>query len=280
MPTKLKRNVCPVGTLGAAPKGRLKVWRDRMRAIGTLVLAISLVPVCALAQAGRWDTGRWNTGRLDAGRPGELCQTAIAGNAPATRLPPNLLTAIGRVESGRLDPRDGNVKAWPWSINAEGRGYTFNTKAEAIAAVTAFRARNVMSVDVGCMQVNLMYHPAAFASLEEAFDPAANVRYAAKFLGQLFAETGDWNTAAAHYHSKTPDLALAYQRKVLAQLPGAARVQAVSAEQLSLTSAWASTLGTAPASAPRQMTGTLEARNWGAAPRPAHPRTILLASRR
>jgi hypothetical protein len=250
-----------------ALEDRLKVWMFRMRGL-RVMLAVCLVPLCAFAQAAR----------ADAGRAGDLCQLAIAGNASATRLPANLLTAIGRVESGRVDPRDGNVKAWPWSINAEGRGYVFNTKAEAIAAVTAFRARNVLSVDVGCMQVNLMYHPAAFASLEEAFDPAANVRYASKFLGQLFAESGDWNTAAAHYHSKTPDLALAYQRKVLAQLPGAARVQAVSAEQLSLTNAWASTLGSPQAATPRQAPRVLEAQ-WGAL-RPGQPHTILLASRR
>lgn len=228
----------------------------------------AFVPLCALAQAAH----------ADAGRAGDLCQSAIAATPSAARLPANLLTAIGRVESGRLDPRDGNLKAWPWSINAEGRGYVFNTKAEAIAAVMALRARNVSSVDVGCMQVNLMYHPAAFASLEEAFDPAANVRYAAKFLGQLFAESGDWNTAAAHYHSKTPDLALAYQRKVMAQLPGAARVQAVSVEQLSLTNAWASTLGPSQAGAPRQGPRVLEAQ-WGA-PHPGQPHAILLASRR
>lgn len=238
-----------------------------MRKRGGLMLTICLVPLCALAQPVR----------AEVGRAGDLCQLAIAGTASATRPPPGLLSAIGRVESGRLDPRDGNVKAWPWSINAEGRGYVFNTKAEAIAAVIAFRARSVMSVDVGCMQVNLMHHPAAFASLEEAFDPAANVRYAAKFLGQLFAESKDWNTAAAHYHSKTPDLALAYQRKVLAQLPGAARVQAVSTEQLSLTSAWASTLGASQVASPRQPK-TLEAQRG--APRQAKAPAILLASRR
>ena len=234
-----------------------------MRRLLGMTFAACLVP-CAFSPVAR----------AEAGRPGDLCQQAIAGYAPATRLPPYLLTAIGRVESGRVDPRDGNTKAWPWSINAEGRGYVFNTKAEAIAAVIAFRARNVMSVDVGCMQVNLMYHPAAFASLEEAFDPAANVRYAAKFLGQLFAESGDWNIAAAHYHSKTPDLALAYQRKVLAQLPGAAHVQAVSTEQLALTNAWSSTLGPSQA-APRQAL----AMQWGA-PQPAQPHLIQLASRR
>ncbi len=235
-----------------------------MRRFGGLLLALGLMPVAASAQPMR----------LEAGHASDLCQMAIARYVPVARLPPNLLSAIGRVESGRLDPRDGNVKAWPWSINAEGRGYTFNTKSEAIAAVLTLQARNVASVDVGCMQVNLMHHPTAFISLEEAFDPAVNVRYAAKFLGQLYAESGDWNTAAAHYHSRTPDLALAYQRKVLAQLPGAARAQAVSADQMSLTSAWSSTLGAPPT--PR----VLEAQSPIQPLRQARSHPIMLASRR
>jgi len=240
-----------------------------MGRFGRLVFAICLVPFYAAAQPMR----------VDMVRPGDLCQQAISGSRPVERLPPNLLTAIGRVESGRMDPRDGNLKAWPWSINAEGRGYAFNTKAEAIAAVVALHARNVASVDVGCMQVNLMYHPSAFASLDEAFDPAVNVRYAARFLGQLYAETKDWNLAAAYYHSKTPDRAASYQRKVLAQLPGAARIQVASTEQLSLTNAWAATLGAAQPAPSRQASQfpQMQAEPQVAARARSHP--LLLASR-
>ena len=237
-----------------------------MGRVGNLVFAACLVPACAFAQPVR----------SDATRASDLCQRAIAGGTPTKHLPANLLTAIGRVESGRLDPRDGNLKAWPWSINAEGRGYVFNTKAEAISAVLALRARNVASVDVGCMQVNLMYHPSAFTSLDEAFDPAVNVRYAAKFLGELYAETKDWNLAAAYYHSKTPDRALTYQRKVLAQLPGAARVQVASAEQISLTDAWSATLGVSRLPS----TGQAPSKRTASGPvKQPQPRLLMLASR-
>ena len=74
-------------------------------------------------------------------------------------VPPQLLAAIGRVESGRRDPVTGVWGAWPWTINAEGSGSYFDTKAEAIQAVQALQARGVRSIDVGCMQVNLMHHP-------------------------------------------------------------------------------------------------------------------------
>ena len=56
------------------------------------------------------------------------------------------------------------------------------------------------------MQINLRYHPEAFASLEAAFDPAENLGYAARFLGNLRARYGSWTAAIGRYHSATPRL--------------------------------------------------------------------------
>ena len=147
--------------------------------------------------------------------PFALCRAAIAAAERASGVPDRLMQAIGVVESGRADER-GIVAAWPWTINVEGVGQVFDTKAEAIAAVQAHRARGARSIDVGCMQVNLLHHADAFASLDQAFDPAANARYAANFLVRLLAQTGSWPRAAAGYHSLTPDIGAEYARKVLA----------------------------------------------------------------
>ena len=147
--------------------------------------------------------------------PFTMCRTAISAAERLTGVPDRLMQAIGVVESGRRDA-NGTVSAWPWTINAEGVGSFFASKAEAIAAVTALRARGVRSIDVGCMQVNLMYHADAFASLEEAFDPGANARYAGRFLQSLWAKTGSWPGAAAGYHSLTPEIGADYGRKVVA----------------------------------------------------------------
>jgi hypothetical protein len=134
-------------------------------------------------------------------------------------IPPQLLASIGRVESGRRDPSTGAWGAWPWTINAEGQGSYFDTKAEAIQAVEALRARGVRSIDVGCMQVNLMHHPAAFATLDMAFEPAVNADYAARFLLQLYGQTGDWTTATADYHSSNPGEGGPYAAKVTSIWP-------------------------------------------------------------
>ncbi len=66
------------------------------------------------------------------------------------------------------------------------------------------------------MQVNLRHHPNAFANLEEAFDPLANARYAARFLAELNAARGDWSRAAGAYHSQTPEFGEPYRARVMA----------------------------------------------------------------
>jgi hypothetical protein len=88
-------------------------------------------------------------------------------------------------------------------INVEGKGYYFDSKAEAIAATRRFQAEGRQSIDVGCMQVNLKHHAKAFANLDQAFDPSTNVAYAARFLRDNYAELGDWIKATAAYHSRT-----------------------------------------------------------------------------
>lgn len=134
----------------------------------------------------------------------KLCTKHFANSERQNGIPTHLLSAIASTESGRYHQGLGIRIPWPWTINAAGKGYYFATKDEAIAAVRKLRARGVDSIDVGCMQVNLMHHPRAFTSLEQAFDPKYNVQYAAGFLRDLYQETRSWKEAAGDYHSKTP----------------------------------------------------------------------------
>lgn len=176
---------------------------------------------------------------LQPATPFALCRAAIIAAEQAARVPERLMSAIGLVESGRRDVA-GQAGAWPWTINAEGAGQYFGTKAEAVAAVQALQARGIRSIDVGCMQVNLHHHPAAFASLDDAFDPAINARYAARFLNQLLTQTGSWPRAVAGYHSMTPELGEGYAAKVLAAWPsGRARIDAGPARSDSIPSSGA-----------------------------------------
>ena len=54
------------------------------------------------------------------------------------------------------------------------------------------------------------------------FDPETNALYAAKFLTQLYQESGDWAKAVAAYHSRTQGLADQYLSQVKAVLNGPA----------------------------------------------------------
>lgn len=158
--------------------------------------------------------------------PSLACGAAGAAAEQSANLPANLLTSIGIVESGRADPLTGAVAPWPWTVNVDGAGRYFDSKAEAEAFVRLAQSSGAQDVDVGCFQISLLYHPDAFTSLDEAFDPVANANYAAGFLNQLKTETGSWNTAIADYHSALPDLGLPYQRRVLAAWHGLGRVPA------------------------------------------------------
>lgn len=177
--------------------------------------------------------------------PGLLCRRAIESAERGTAIPPHLLAAIGRVESGRQDPSSGQWHPWPWTVDAEGQGSFYDSKAEAIAAVRAMQARGIQSIDVGCMQVNLMHHPDAFANLEMAFEPQVNAAYAARFLQELHAQTGDWSKATALYHSATPELGADYQRKVQAVWPEESRLAGLASAS-PLARAWGATLSSPP----------------------------------
>lgn len=193
----------PVGNQGH----RLVVTRDLcadcgMRAAFFLVLVL-MMPVMAHAAPLQGDS------------QATLCEQAITRAEVIGHTPPGMLAAIGQVESGRPDQRTGAMRSWPWTIDADGVGQFFATKAQAVAAVAALQAEGVRSIDVGCMQVNLMHHPDAFASLDQAFDPVANTTIAMRFLNALYRSTGSWPKAIAAYHSDTPSIAGDYQRRVL-----------------------------------------------------------------
>ena len=174
-----------------------------------------LVPGLAQARAARPPAAPATASPVPA-TPPAMCEAAIAGAEADAKLPGRVLLSISLRESGRKDPETGRTRPWPWVINYEGAGRYFASKAEAIAAVQEIQAAGGQSIDVGCMQVNLMYHAGAFATLEDAFDPARNAAYAARFLRSLFASTGDWGAAIAGYHSRTPGRGEAYRDQVVA----------------------------------------------------------------
>lgn len=139
------------------------------------------------------------------------CLRAIEVASANSGVPKDILLAISLTETGRK--LEGKLRPWPWTVNMEGAGLWFETPQEALDYASNHFKRGARSFDVGCFQINYRWHGQAFSSIEEMFDPIANARYAARFLGELFTEFGDWSKAAGAYHSRTPKFATRYSAR-------------------------------------------------------------------
>jgi Transglycosylase SLT domain len=144
--------------------------------------------------------------------PTSFCLTAILDAQQRYDIPDNLLLAIGLQEAGRKV--NGALTIWPWTANYDGKGVFFGSKEAMQAWVQQKQDEGAESIDVGCMQINQKWHGHHFDTLDEASDPAANVDYAARFLSDLYAQTGDWWQAAGRYHSSTDSYKDIYLKKL------------------------------------------------------------------
>jgi hypothetical protein len=140
-----------------------------------------------------------------------VCLDVADRAADAHGVPRAVMRALTRTETGR--GRGGALQPWPWTVNMEGAGHWFDTRAEALAYVKREQARGARSFDVGCFQLNHRWHGEAFPSVEAMFEPAANADYAARFIAGLYAETRDWARAAGYYHSRTPEFFTRYRTR-------------------------------------------------------------------
>ena len=144
----------------------------------------------------------------------DSCENFTAQYERANGIPAHLLTAMARAESGRYDPDGGGIRAWPWAVTSPEGDIKYATKRDAVDAVKDLKSRGVTNIDVGCMQINVHHHPEAFRNLNHAFDPEANVAYAAHYLKQQYGRTADWRMAVAYYHSTNPTHYGPYAAKV------------------------------------------------------------------
>ena len=145
----------------------------------------------------------------------EICALTVARMEEKYQIKNHLLETIASVESGVWNHQKEAFVSWPWSINVKGKGYRYDSKEEAVAAVKEFQSKGIESIDVGCMQISLKFHGAAFENVESALDPETNVEYSARFLSNLYQKKGDWQKAAMEYHSKVPARGNIYKSRLL-----------------------------------------------------------------
>lgn len=141
----------------------------------------------------------------------DLCDKAARIASRDTGVPLTVLRAVTRTETGRGN--GGALSPWPWTVNMEGQGVWFDSLDEAKAYVFRHFKSGARSFDVGCFQINYRWHGTGFRSIDEMFDPLANALYAARFLRDLHAETGNWTKAAGAFHSRTAVHARRYEAR-------------------------------------------------------------------
>lgn len=124
-----------------------------------------------------------------------ICEREMASASVAENVPLGVLYAVGLTETGHR----GQLQ--PYALNVEGRTIIASSLKEAIATFAKERNSGMVLIDVGCMQINHHYHGKEFASVAAMFDPAINVRYAARFLRSLKEREGSWSMAVARYHA-------------------------------------------------------------------------------
>ena len=116
--------------------------RFRRFALLLLFYLMNLASPPGLAETRPGQIGGWPGGaRFDAPRPAgddaDLCIRAILAAERRFGIPDNLLLAIGLTEAGRTV--GGGVTVWPWTINADGRGWFFDSRSAAAWAPCATR---------------------------------------------------------------------------------------------------------------------------------------------
>lgn len=137
-----------------------------------------------------------------------ICEQAALQAAAESGVPPDILTALTLTETGRR--LGGRIRPWAWSINAEGAGTWHDDPQSALDFAEQRLRQGRRNMDLGCFQINYRWHGHHFGSVAEMLDPLANARYAARFVRELHAETGDWRAAAGAFHSRTPQHASKY----------------------------------------------------------------------
>lgn len=139
------------------------------------------------------------------------CMRAIETASLRSGVPKDVMLAISLSETGKNI--SGQISPWPWTVNMEGAGVWFESQHAALDYTKKHFARGARSFDVGCFQINYKWHHKNFNSIEEMFDPLSNALYAARFLTELYLETGSWHRAAGFYHSRTPEYAERYAKR-------------------------------------------------------------------
>jgi len=148
-----------------------------------------------------------------------LQRSLWAKAAKAAGVHPNTLYGIALQETGtKWD--DGTFRPWPWTIyvnkgNASIKSgpYRYATKEAAIKSLTSMLDQGINNIDVGLMQVNILWNGHRVGDKTLLLEPSVNIVVAAGILKDV-SIGGDLRLAVARYHSFKAGRGAAYSKKV------------------------------------------------------------------
>lgn len=127
---------------------------------------------------------------------------------------PLLLYAVALKESRKWNGKYSSTP-WPWTLNIGG-GMRFDTKEEASKELEKHIKLGKKNIDVGMMQINLIYNRHRVNNPHDLLDPETNIRVAAEILAENIKRgNGDIYVAVGSYFSSIPSRGRAYAEHVL-----------------------------------------------------------------
>ncbi|MSO77606.1 MAG: hypothetical protein EXQ87_11985 [Alphaproteobacteria bacterium] len=121
----------------------------------------------------------------------QVCRRHVTEAEEQHRIPRGLLHAIAITESAYN----------PLALNIEGRTVEAPSVDQLLLRVRQARNKGIQNVSIGCMQILVKYHVHRVGTTRDLIQPHINVAYGARYLRELFEQTGDWWLAVARYHT-------------------------------------------------------------------------------
>lgn len=126
-----------------------------------------------------------------------------------------LLYAIALAES-KKKADSTSMRPWPWALNIQGVGHFYDSRAEAEAALQRALASGLRSIDVGPMQVNLLWHGYRVDRPEDLFDVETAAMVGAEILSEaMLSSPRDEVIGVGRYHNWEEGVSRVYGTKVL-----------------------------------------------------------------
>lgn len=110
--------------------------------------------------------------------------------AAETGLDREIIRAIAFEESQRVDPGNDQTRPWPWTLNVQGQGIYYQSRAEAALALRDFQERGITNIDIGAFQINLRWNGDLARKPEDLLDPRVNLWAFAQVIRECISRVG------------------------------------------------------------------------------------------